>query len=76
MNSSRSCAQLLHGIHPQDVQHLLFTFSGNAPETLLTSMLQNYQGHITQRAVGLHVKEHARFVGAIYDQVIANANNT
>ncbi|EPY8538104.1 uncharacterized protein DUF1837 [Ectopseudomonas oleovorans] len=69
-------AQLLHGIHPQDVQHLLFTFSGNAPETLLTSMLQNYQGHITQRAVGLHVKEHARFVGAIYDQVIANANNT
>ncbi|UVJ42949.1 DUF1837 domain-containing protein [Pseudomonas sp. LS1212] len=69
-------AQLLHGIQPQEVEHLLFTFSGNAPVGLLTSALQNYPGHITQRAVGLHVQEHALFVGAVYDRVIANANNT
>ena len=68
-------AQLLHGIQPQEVEHLLFTFSGNAPQGLLTSALQDYPGHITQRAVGLHVQEHAGFVGAVYDRVIANANN-
>lgn len=68
-------AQLIHGIHPQDVQHLLFTFSGNAPSALLSASLRDYQGDIKQLAVGLHVKEHAIFVAAVYDQVIANANN-
>jgi hypothetical protein len=64
-----------HGIPPHSVQHLLFTFSGNCPQTLLTQALQTYPGSINQWGVGLHVDGHASFVGAVFDQVIADANN-
>lgn len=69
-------ALLVHGISAQSVQHLLFTFSGNAPAAFLTASLQAYPGQITQWGVGLHVNGHAAFIGAVYDQVIANANNS
>lgn len=68
-------ALLKHGIQPQSVRHLLFTFSGNAPDALLTASLQAYPGPINQWGVGLHVEGHAAFIGAVYDRVIANANN-
>jgi len=68
-------ALLKHGIPPQSVQHLLFTFSGNAPDALLAASLQAYSGPITQWAVGLHVEGHGAFIGAVYDRVITNANN-
>jgi hypothetical protein len=67
-------ALLKHGIPPQSVRHLLFTFSGNAPDALLTASLQAYPGAIAQWGVGLRVDGHAAFVGAVYDQVIADAN--
>ena len=68
-------ALLKHGIPTQDVRHLLFTFSDNVPEALLTASLQDYQGTIPQWGVGLRVDGHAEFVGAVYERVIANANN-
>ncbi|MBV8660450.1 MAG: DUF1837 domain-containing protein [Burkholderiales bacterium] len=68
-------ALLRHGIPADSVQHLLFTFSGNAPKNLLTASLQAYRGPISQWGVGLRVEGHAAFVGAIFDRVIANANN-
>lgn len=64
-----------HGVPIESVRHLLFTFSGNAPEALLTQALQAYPGPIGQLGVGLHVDGHAEFVGAVYEQVIANANH-
>lgn len=63
-----------HGIPPESVKHLLFTFSGNSPQALLTQTLQAYPGPIGQWGVGLHVDGHAAFVGAVYDRVIADAN--
>lgn len=68
-------ALLKHGIPPQNVSHLLFTFSGNAPDALLAASLQAYPGPISQRGVGLRVDGHADFIGAVYDRVIADANN-
>lgn len=68
-------ALLKHGIPPQNVRHLLFAFSGNAPDALLAASLQTYPGPITQWGVGLRVDGHAAFIGAVYDRVIANANN-
>lgn len=68
-------ALLKHGIPVESVRHLLFTFSGNTPDALLTASLQAYPGVITQWGVALRVEGHAAFVGAVYDQVIANANN-
>ena len=63
-----------HGIPPESVKHLLFTFSGNSPQALLTQALQAYPGSFEQLGVGLHVDGHAAFVGAVYDRVIADAN--
>jgi hypothetical protein len=68
-------ALLKHGIPPQNVRHLLFAFSGNSPDALLAASLQTYPGPITQWGVGLRVDGHAAFIGAVYDRVIANANN-
>jgi hypothetical protein len=59
----------------QNVRHLLFTFSGNAPDALLTASLQAYPGPINQWGIGLRVEGHAAFIGAVYDRVIADANN-
>lgn len=67
-------ALLKHGIPLQNVRHLLFTFSGNAPDVLLAASLQDYPGPINQWGIGLRVEGHAAFIGAVYDQVIANAN--
>lgn len=67
-------ALLKHTIPPQSVTHLLFVFTGNAPEKLLTTALQNYTGKIGQWGLGLHVDGHGKFIGAIYDKVIANAH--
>ena len=64
-----------HGIRTEDVRHLLFTFSGNAPDRPLTKSLQNYVGTIKQWGVGLQVEDHAEFVAAVYEQVMTNANN-
>lgn len=69
-------ALLKHGIPLQNVKHLLFTFSGNAPDALLTASLRAYPGPVNQWGVGLRVEGHGDFIGAVYDQVIANANNT
>ena len=66
-------ALLKHGIPPQSVKHLLFTFSGNAPEALLTASLQAYPGAINQWGIGLYIDGHAAFIGAVYDRVIADA---
>jgi hypothetical protein len=68
-------ALLKHGIPIQNVRHLLFTFSGNAPGNMLVAALHGYPGPINQWGVGLHVEGHAAFIGAVYDGVIANANN-
>lgn len=64
-----------NGIPPESVKHLLFTFSGNSPQALLTQALQAHPGPIGQWGIGLHVNGHAAFVGAVYDRVIADANN-
>ncbi|KFX67250.1 MULTISPECIES: Hachiman antiphage defense system protein HamA [Burkholderiaceae] len=69
-------ALLKHGIPAQNVRHLLFTFSGSSPDALLTAALQAYPGAINQWGVGLRVEGHAYFIGAVYDRVIADANNT
>lgn len=68
-------ALLKRGIPQHTVRHLLFTFSGNAPDALLEASLQAYWGPISQWGVGLRVDGHANFIGAVYDRVIANDNN-
>ena len=46
-----------------------------SPDALLTASLQAYPGPINQWGIGLRVEGHAAFIGAVYDRVIADANN-
>ncbi|MCY4541152.1 MAG: SAVED domain-containing protein [Rhodobacteraceae bacterium] len=62
-------------ISPQDVRHLMFVLSGSNPERMLTTSLKNYKGTIPQWGVGLRINDHVKFVGTVYDQVIANGDN-
>ncbi|MET4323975.1 hypothetical protein ABIC02_007767 [Bradyrhizobium sp. RT5a] len=68
-------AQRKYRISAQSVTHLLFVFTGNAPEKMLTTALQNYSGLIGQWGIGLHVNDHGKFIAAVYDKVIADAND-
>lgn len=68
-------AQYKTGITVQNVRHLMFTFSGNAPDAHLTASLQAYAGPIPQWSLGLRVDGHAAFVNDVYERVIADANN-
>lgn len=68
-------ALLKHGIAPESVQHLLFTFSGNDPANHLRNSLAAYEGDIGQLCVGIRATEHGAFVAEVYDLVIANAKH-
>ena len=68
-------AQLKDGITTDDVEHQVFTFSGNDPSALLKESLEAYQGPIPQYGVGLRINGHAQFVHDVYEIVIANGND-
>jgi Cap4 SAVED domain len=60
-------SQLNEDISTDQVQHLIFTFSGNAPDSFLKADLKGYSGGIRQNAVGLRVTNHKDFVAAVFD---------
>ncbi len=66
-------ATLEGGIALNQVQHLIFTFTGNAAADLLTTDLQNYAGSVRQIAVNFRIQNHQEFIRIVFDTVIANA---
>ncbi|MGA2606783.1 MAG: Hachiman antiphage defense system protein HamA [Halobacteriota archaeon] len=68
-------AQLKDGIATADVEHLLFTFSGNDPTALLQASLQGYGGTIHQHGVGLRIAGHTQFVQDVFEKVMADGDN-
>lgn len=61
--------QLNKQIKPSQVEHMLFTFSGNAPRKFLTADLKLYEGTIRQDSVGLQVEEHQNFIAKVYENL-------
>jgi hypothetical protein len=61
--------QLNKQIKRTHVEHLLFTFSGNAPRDFLAADLESYRGKIRQNSVGLRVKGHQDFIAEVYDNI-------
>lgn len=53
------------------VEHLMFTLSGNAPTGYLEAGLAEYMDAIPQMAVGLHVPKHQAFINAVFESVMA-----
>ncbi|MBI2728535.1 MAG: DUF1837 domain-containing protein [Polaromonas sp.] len=59
-------AQLKRSLKPSQVTHMLFTFTGNDPSTLLTNNLNAYKGGAAQHYVGLRVENHQDFIKAVF----------
>ena len=68
-------ALLKEGIRLRQVSHLMFTFSGNDPRTVLHDDLRSHKGRVTQLSVGLRVKQHQAFIKAVFEKVIANGSD-
>ena len=63
---------LVTGLAQRQVVHLLFTFPGNDPRSLLRNNLKAYSGRIRQFAVGIQIPDHQEFISAVYNRVISN----
>jgi len=62
-------ALLLDGINPQQVEHMLFAFSGNNPNGFLKADLEGYGGAIPQNSVGLRIDTHQAFIKSVFEEV-------
>lgn len=51
------------------VEHLLFTVSGNNPETYLNDHLTVCRQRHVRHAVGIHIKDHVAFVKSLYSKL-------
>ena len=60
--------QYKDGIKLNQVTHMLFTFSGNDPESFLTTDLKGYSGDVDQFSVGLRVEAHQDFIRAVFEK--------
>ena len=69
-------AQLVRGIRPSQVCHMLFVLCGNNPADWLSADLTSYSGAITQLAVGLRISTHQQFIKDVYEKVIADGDNS
>jgi hypothetical protein len=69
-------AQLKRGIQLSQVEHLLFTFSGNDPLKMLSAHLSGYSGTVRQMAVGLAVGTHQKLIHDVYEKVKAGGKHT
>ncbi|NVE90685.1 Hachiman antiphage defense system protein HamA [Vreelandella titanicae] len=62
-------AQLVDGIAAAQVQHLLFTFSGNDPSNFLRADLNGCGYAIPQSCVGLRIANHQDFIRKVFAEV-------
>jgi hypothetical protein len=63
-------AQLDRGITIAQVKHMMFVFTGNAPNKLLKADLESYAGTIPQQSVGIRINDHQEFIADVYKQVV------
>lgn len=66
-------AQLEDGISHQQVEQLLFAFTGSNPRNLLQTNTEAYHEPVRRLAVGLQVRDHQAFVAAVYDKAVTDA---
>jgi hypothetical protein len=62
-------AQLDEQVAASQITHMMFTFSGNDPTTILRSDLDAYKGKIEQISVGVRVPKHQEFIKLVFEQV-------
>ena len=62
-------ATLEESLTTTQMTHMLFTFSGNDPSSMLNKNLTKYAGTVKQKYVGLHVKTHQVFIKDVFELV-------
>ncbi|MFS1914229.1 Hachiman antiphage defense system protein HamA [Vibrio sp. 10N.286.48.B7] len=67
--------QLIDGIRPNQVEHLLFTFTASDPATLQKIAFDAYGGNIKQHSVGFRVTQHQELIADVYQGVIDGLND-
>ena len=55
------------GIRSTQVENMVFTFSGNAPDNFLRADLNGYDGAIDQSSVGLRIVGHQDFIRQVFE---------
>lgn len=58
---------VLNSFSGSEIEHLLFTFSGNSPELHLSEHLKTLRSRRRRYAVGLRVEDHGELVESIYE---------
>ena len=66
--------QYRDGIPRDAVSHMIFSFSGNDPKSLLHRRLSKYKGKFEQVYVGACVEGHAKFVKRVLEKVGRDGN--
>ncbi|GAA0393880.1 hypothetical protein Acor_81970 [Acrocarpospora corrugata] len=66
--------QLLEGVRPDRVAHLMFLFTSSDPSKHVTADLQAYAGAVPQLAITLRVQGHREFIENAYEKVIAGGS--
>ncbi len=60
---------LIDGFRTAQIEHLLFTFSGNNPESILNTHLSSCKKKRTRHAVGMHITDHRKFVELLFSKL-------
>ena len=63
-------AQLKTGIRQDQVKHLMFAFTGNAPGQYLATGLNEYKGPISQIAAGFRITAHQAFIASVFNEAL------
>ncbi|PZG28661.1 DUF1837 domain-containing protein [Spongiactinospora gelatinilytica] len=66
--------QLLEGVRPGRVGHLMFLFTSSDPSMHVTADLQAYPGTVPQLTITLRVQGHQKFIENAYEKVTANGS--
>ena len=65
-------AQRVTGMHDDRVEHMVFTFTGNAPGPYLEADLTAYSDNTQQMAIGLRVAAHQSFIHDVFEKAKAD----
>lgn len=63
--------QLVDGIRPENVTHVMFLFTGSDPTDFVEGDLGSYTGSIQQLTMTLRVAAHPKFISDVYEKALA-----
>ncbi len=62
-----------NGLRPENLDHVMFIFTQNNPDTAVRNDLTAYKGKVAQTTVTLRATAHQAFIATSYDTVVTHA---